>query len=274
MVLGALILALGYIGLAIPDHPALLFPALGLVAVGGGVFKANPANLISKLYEGDPAKIDSAFTMYYMAVNIGATASQLATPLIAIKFGWHAAFAVCAAGLVVGILNYFAMSRYLRHVGSEPDFRPLNVKRLVLVAHRHRDRRRAGDVHHPEPYGRPGDRRSSGSSPCSPSSRIMMQKGKRARAQRSHRRADPDGSGHALLHLLPADVDVAHALLAPQRRPRLLRVRRPRGAGPGAESDLDLRPEPRARLALQRTSARARAETSTSPRSSRWASRS
>jgi POT family proton-dependent oligopeptide transporter len=133
MVLGALILALGYIGLAIPNHPGLLFPALGLVAVGGGVFKANPANMISKLYEGDSAKIDSAFTMYYMAVNIGATASQLATPLIAIKFGWHMAFAVCAAGLVIGLLNYFAMSRYLRHVGSEPDFQPLVVKRLVLV---------------------------------------------------------------------------------------------------------------------------------------------
>ena len=133
MVLGALILALGYIGLAIPNHPGLLFPALGLVAVGGGIFKANPANMISKLYEGDAAKIDSAFTMYYMAVNIGATASQLATPLIAIKFGWHAAFMVCAGGLVVGILNYFAMSRYLRHVGSEPDFQPVNVKRLVLV---------------------------------------------------------------------------------------------------------------------------------------------
>jgi POT family proton-dependent oligopeptide transporter len=133
MLLGALILAIGYIGLAIPHHPGLLFPALALVAVGGGVFKANPANMISKLYEGDSAKIDSAFTMYYMAVNIGATASQLATPLIAVKVGWHVAFAVCAGGLVVGIINYFAMSRYLRHVGSEPDFRPLNLTRLVLV---------------------------------------------------------------------------------------------------------------------------------------------
>ncbi|OYV69835.1 MAG: MFS transporter, partial [Gemmatimonadetes bacterium 21-71-4] len=68
-VLGALTLALGYIGLSIPNHPGLLFPALAVVAVGGGIFKANPANMISKLYEGDPAKLDSAFTMYYMAVN-------------------------------------------------------------------------------------------------------------------------------------------------------------------------------------------------------------
>jgi len=133
MVLGALILALGYIVLAVPGHPEFLFPALGIVAVGGGIFKANPANMISKLYEGDPAKIDSAFTMYYMAVNVGATASQLATPLIAVKVGWHAAFAVSAGGLIVGLLNYAAMSRYLRHVGSAPDFQPLNVKRLVAV---------------------------------------------------------------------------------------------------------------------------------------------
>jgi len=131
--LGALVLALGYVGLSIPGHPELLFPALAVVAVGGGVFKANPANLISKLYEGDSARIDSAFTMYYMAVNIGSAISQIATPLIAVKIGWHAAFAVCAAGLLAGIINYLVMSRYLRHVGSPPDFEPLNVTRLVMV---------------------------------------------------------------------------------------------------------------------------------------------
>jgi len=132
-VLGSVVLAIGYSLLAVPNRPELLFPALGLVAVGGGIFKANPANLISKLYEGDSAKIDSAFTMYYMAVNVGATASQLATPLIAIKYGWHAAFAVCAGGLVIGILNYLVMSRYLAHVGSEPDFQPLSITKLLLT---------------------------------------------------------------------------------------------------------------------------------------------
>src|SRR3954471_16598175 len=133
MVLGAVLLAGGYVLLAVPDRPGLLFPALALVAVGGGIIKANPANLISRLYEGDAARIDSAFTMYYMAVNVGATLSQIATPLIAIAYGWHAAFAVCAAGLVVGLLNYFAMRRFLAHVGSKPDFEPLRPGRLLLI---------------------------------------------------------------------------------------------------------------------------------------------
>ncbi|HYZ88888.1 MAG TPA: oligopeptide:H+ symporter, partial [Myxococcales bacterium] len=132
-VLGAVVLACGYTLLAIPDRPSLLFPALALVAVGGGVFKANPANLVSRLYEGDSAKLDSAYTMYYMAVNVGATLSQIATPLIAIAIGWHAAFAICAAGLVLGLLNYFFMRRFLAHVGSRPDFEPLDFRRLALV---------------------------------------------------------------------------------------------------------------------------------------------
>jgi proton-dependent oligopeptide transporter, POT family len=130
--LGAVMLAAGYAMLAIP-YRAILFLALSVVAVGGGIFKANPANLISKLYEGDTAKIDSAFTMYYMAVNTGSTLSQIATPLIAIWVGWHVAFAVCAAGLIIGIVNYLVMRRHLAHVGSEPDFEPFPLKRLIFV---------------------------------------------------------------------------------------------------------------------------------------------
>jgi POT family proton-dependent oligopeptide transporter len=130
-VIGALVLALGYVLLAIPGGP--LFAALGVVAVGNGLFKANPANLVSKIYEGEPSRIDGAFTLYYMAVNVGATMSQLLTPLIAIWAGWNVAFGVCAAGMLLAVGNYFLMRRHLAQVGSPPDFHPLQVKKLLLV---------------------------------------------------------------------------------------------------------------------------------------------
>jgi proton-dependent oligopeptide transporter, POT family len=131
-VLGASFLTLGYILLSLPV-PALMFPALAIVAVGGGVFKANPANVISKLYQGESAKLDSAFTMYYMAVNLGAFISQTFTPLFAMWWGWHVAFALCAVGLVIGQINFFFMRRHLAHVGSEPDFKPVDMKKLLMV---------------------------------------------------------------------------------------------------------------------------------------------
>ena len=129
--IGATILAIGYALLATPGFP--LFVALGVIAVGSGLFKPNPANLVSKVYEGNPAKIDSAFTLYYMAVNLGSTLSQTATPLIAERVSWHLAFAVCAGGMALGILNYFFMSRFLRHVGSPPDFQPFPWRKFGLT---------------------------------------------------------------------------------------------------------------------------------------------
>lgn len=130
-ILGAAMLAIGYATLAIREIP--LFIALGITAVANGVFKANPANLVSKIYEGDPSKTDSAFTMYYMAVNVGSTLSQILTPLFAVWFGWEWAFALCSFGLVLGLINYVFMRRFLAHVGSPPDFAPLNWKKLGLV---------------------------------------------------------------------------------------------------------------------------------------------
>ena len=134
MTIGAAILALGYVLLAIPsDNVPLLYGALGVIVVGNGLFKSNAANLVRRIYEGDDAKIDSAFTLYYMAVNIGSTFSMLLTPWIATRWGWHAAFAVCAAGMALGLLNYFLMRRTLANVGSVPDDAPVNWGKLGAV---------------------------------------------------------------------------------------------------------------------------------------------
>jgi POT family proton-dependent oligopeptide transporter len=142
MMLGAMILTLGYALMAIPgENPRFLFFALGVIVVGNGLFKPNTANLVRKIYEGDDSKIDSAFTMYYMAVNVGSTVSMLATPWIkdyvnatyGKELGWHVAFAVCSVGLVLGIFNVLLMRQTIRHIGSPPDELPLNVGKLLMV---------------------------------------------------------------------------------------------------------------------------------------------
>ncbi len=134
MTIGATILALGYLLLSVPsDNVTLLYGALGVIVVGNGLFKSNAANLVRRIYEGDDAKIDSAFTLYYMAVNIGSTFSMIATPIVAAKWGWHTAFALCCAGMVAGLLNYLLMRRTLDHVGSVPDDAPVNWGKLAMV---------------------------------------------------------------------------------------------------------------------------------------------
>ncbi len=139
--LGAIVLMCGYALLSIPwDQVAsaslarpLLFFSMGVIAVGNGLFKANPNNLVSRLYEGEPSKLDGAFTMYYMSINIGAFLSQMMTPWIRVHYGWHWAFLACAVGLALGVAQFHLQRRLLAHVGSEPDFQPLRIKRLLAV---------------------------------------------------------------------------------------------------------------------------------------------
>ncbi|CAD6527887.1 peptide MFS transporter [Paraburkholderia metrosideri] len=134
MIFGATVLSAGYLMLALPnDQLAFMYASLGVIVVGNGLFKANAANLVRRIYEGDDARIDSAFTIYYMAVNIGSTVSMLATPWIKDHWGWHAAFAVCCAGMLLSVLNYFIMFRTLAHIGSAPDAEPVRWKRVGAV---------------------------------------------------------------------------------------------------------------------------------------------
>ncbi len=142
MLMGAVILAVGYALLWVPsDHPLVTYAALGVIIVGNGFFKANSGNLVRKIYDGEDSKIDSAFTIYYMAVNIGSMLSMTLTPIIrddvAARYGdslgWHTAFGVCSIGLVLGLIFYSIMRHWLAHIGSPADNEPVNLKRLAAV---------------------------------------------------------------------------------------------------------------------------------------------
>jgi POT family proton-dependent oligopeptide transporter len=142
MLIGAVILSLGYALMAIPtENTWFLFASLGVIVVGNGLFKPNAGNLVRKIYEGDDSKLDSAFTIYYMAVNVGSTFSMLLTPWLkdyvnaeyGNALGWHVAFAACFIGLLVGLANYALMRHTVKHIGSAPDEMPLSYPKLFAV---------------------------------------------------------------------------------------------------------------------------------------------
>ncbi|MBB2205491.1 peptide MFS transporter [Gluconacetobacter takamatsuzukensis] len=126
MLLGATCMMGGYAALAVATvHVGLMTLAMALIATGNGFFKPNAANLVRRIYEGDDTALDSAFTLYYMAVNVGSTASILLTPVLQDHFGPAASFATCSGGLLFGLCVYTVLRSRLRHVGSAPDFLPL-----------------------------------------------------------------------------------------------------------------------------------------------------
>jgi len=93
VVWGIAILFLGYLALAIPTAAdtfgvVLMIGALLLISVGTGLFKGNLQVLVGNLYD-DPkyaSRRDSAFSLFYMAINIGAMFAPSAATAITNKF--------------------------------------------------------------------------------------------------------------------------------------------------------------------------------------------
>ena len=130
---GILIMFAGYLLLSVPlggDTLALvvMLAALLLIGFGTGLFKGNLQVMVGDLYN-DPQykdKRDAGFSIFYMAINIGA----LFAPTAAIKIkeyaettlgyssndAYHFSFAVACASLIVSIAIYYVFRSTFRHV--------------------------------------------------------------------------------------------------------------------------------------------------------------
>ena len=75
---GIIVMFIGYLLLAIPTSPEsgkiLMFGSLALIACGTGLFKGNLQVMVGNLYDAPEYKDkrDQAFSLFYMAINIGA----------------------------------------------------------------------------------------------------------------------------------------------------------------------------------------------------------
>ena len=131
--IGITIMFAGYLLLSFPlggDTVAMIamLGALLFISVGTGLFKGNLQVMVGNLYD-DPKyadKRDSGFSIFYMAINIGA----LFAPTAAVKIkewaelslgfssndAYHFSFAVACASLIASIAIYYACRPMFRHV--------------------------------------------------------------------------------------------------------------------------------------------------------------
>ena len=135
--LGIFIMFIGYLLLAIPlggDTFALIFMcgALLCVSIGTGLFKGNLQVMVGNLYDAPElqGKRDEAFSIFYMAINIGA----LFAPTAAVKImeyaqhslgvseadSYHYAFGVACISLIVSIGIYYGFQGTFKQVISAP----------------------------------------------------------------------------------------------------------------------------------------------------------
>jgi POT family proton-dependent oligopeptide transporter len=137
---GIIIMFAGYLLLSVPlggDSVALvvMLAALLLIGFGTGLFKGNLQVMVGDLYNDAQYKDkrDAGFSIFYMAINIGA----LFAPTAAIKIkeyaetslgyssndAYHFSFAVACASLILSIAIYYLFRSTFRHTegGTKKD---------------------------------------------------------------------------------------------------------------------------------------------------------
>lgn len=111
---------------------SLMWTALGIIIFGNGFFKPNISSMVGSLYpKQEKSKLDTAFTIFYMGINLGAFLGQLICPIVgdvkdsggirdihAFKFGFLAASIAMLIGTAV---FYFLKNKYV----ITPEGRPL-----------------------------------------------------------------------------------------------------------------------------------------------------
>lgn len=80
---------------------AIMLIGLSAITVGNGFFKPNISTMVGSLYQPGDRRRDAGFTIFYMGINIGSLASQLACPFLADRYGWWAGFLLAAIGMTI-----------------------------------------------------------------------------------------------------------------------------------------------------------------------------
>ena len=102
---GGALMSLGLFLLAFAPKSLFLF-SLFLMIIANGLFKSNISSVLGLLYKDDNSKKDSAFTIFYMGINLGAFFSPLVCGTLALKYGYEYGFAAAGFGMLIGLLLY------------------------------------------------------------------------------------------------------------------------------------------------------------------------
>ncbi|PUZ27731.1 proton-dependent oligopeptide transporter, POT family [Chitinophaga costaii] len=145
IILGGFVLSIGqlfmfasgatYMG-SIDTGKLLMYIGLGVQILANGFFKPNISSMVGQLYPKADTRLDSAFTIFYMGINMGSLLGMAICPWLgdvkvdgvrvseAFKWGFLAA----AVAMLIGtILFYFLKNKYVvdpsgKPVGTKPTF--------------------------------------------------------------------------------------------------------------------------------------------------------
>jgi proton-dependent oligopeptide transporter, POT family len=115
----------------------IFYIALVVLVFGSGFIKANITSVIGDLYEDkNDSRKDSAFTIFYMCINLGALVAPIIAGYLGEKIGWHWGFLSAAIGMGLTMILYYGVTR--KHL-AKCSFTAANCKKINEDGSIHKD---------------------------------------------------------------------------------------------------------------------------------------
>jgi POT family proton-dependent oligopeptide transporter len=139
IIIGGLLMALGQFLMFLSANvganggTSIMWAALTAIIIGNGFFKPNISTMVGQLYPAGDRRIDSAFTIFYMGINLGAFFSPLICGSMDFKWG----FLMACIGMLVSLVCFVIyQKKYLvSEEGKEIGLpvQKLDLKNILLV---------------------------------------------------------------------------------------------------------------------------------------------
>ncbi len=91
----------------------MFYLSLVIMVLGCGFIKANISTAVGTMYEKNDPRRDSAYTIFYMGINLGAFFSPLLCGTLGEKVGWGWGFGSAGILMLIGVINYVMFNKKL-----------------------------------------------------------------------------------------------------------------------------------------------------------------
>ena len=139
IIIGGLLMALGQFfmfmsaSVGADGGVTIMWAGLTAIIVGNGFFKPNISTMVGQLYPAGDRRIDSAFTIFYMGINLGAFFSPLVCGSMDFKWGFLAACIGMLASLVFFVIyqKKYLVSEEGKELGLP--VKSLDFKNIMII---------------------------------------------------------------------------------------------------------------------------------------------
>ncbi len=116
---GGILIIVGEFALMSPGVGGF-YLGLALLMFGTGMLKPNVSTIVGQLYAPGDHRRDSAFSIFYMGINLGGLLAPLACGYVGERISWRLGFGIAGLGMLVGVIQYWFGAKYLGSAGLHP----------------------------------------------------------------------------------------------------------------------------------------------------------